>query len=386
MTEATQSGAPVKQKAFPNPETLDNGTENSDDRGVAVNPRDAIMESMDARLEEQRQEEMNELVLPPSEESPFDEAQLRDEGLEPGLQSQESINEPANEGNDDLPADLQNDPLAEYIVMDGDAAMFRTKVDGQDRLIPLETAKATLQKHVAADVRLQQAAAERKELEAREEVIRQNEASLNARLNSPPPVVTTDVSDQDLKNEAQAVVKTLFTGSEDEAVESLTSLLTNTRQAPGPQVDTSEVVNQAVAQAKAELIADREREALVVKQKDINTGFEDFSNDYPEIVGDINLFRYADGMTDTIEAEHPDWAPSQIMAEAGVRTRAWIADLKGEAAPAPTPAPTNDRHNRKRNLKPMPTARSAVQQREQEAPPETPASILAGMRGARGQA
>ena len=383
--EATQQGAPVKQKAFPHPETLDNSPENSDDR---VNPRDAIMDAMDARIDAQRQEEMGELVLPPSEESPFDEAQLREEvtqELEPGLQTQEPMHEPAEEVTEELPEELQNDPLAEYITMDGEAAMFRTKVDGEDRLIPLETAKATLQKHVAADVRLQQAAKERNELEAREEVIRQNEASLQARLNTSPPSVEPDVSDQDLQVEAQAVVKTLFTGSEDEAVESLTSLLAHSRQAPGPQVNTSEVVSQAVAQAKKEILAEREREALEAKQKDINTGFESFSNDYPEIVGDVNLFRYADGMTDTIVAEHPDWAPSQVMTEAGVRTRAWIAELKGEASPPADPTP-NDRHNRKRNLKPMPATRSAVQEREQEAPPETPASILAGMRGARGQA
>ena len=383
--EATQPGAPVKQKAFPNPETLDKDLENSDDRGVAVNPRDAIKESMDARIEEARAEEMAEMELPPSEESPFDEAQLREEP-EPGLQTQEPMQEePADEVKEELPQSLQNDPLAEYIVMDGEDAMFRTKVDGEDRLIPLETAKATLQKHVAADVRLQQVAKERKALEAREEAVRQNEATLLARSDTSPPPVDSDVSDQDLQLEAQAVVKTLFTGTEDEAVESLTALLGHTRQAQGPQVNSEEVITQAVARAKTELLAEREREALVAKQKDINTGFESFSKDYPEIVGDVNLFRYADGMTDTIAEEHPDWAPSQVMAEAGVRTRAWITDLTGAAAP-PAEATPNDRHNRKRNLKPMPTARSAVQERQQEEPPETPASILASMRGARGQA
>ena len=191
------------------------------------------------------------------------------------------------------------------------------------------------------------------------------------------------MSDQDLQREAQAVVKTLFTGSEDEAVASLTSLLGKTSQARRPSVNPDEVVSQAVAAARAERAAEREREALEAKQKDLNAGFEKFSEEYPDIVGDINLFRYADGMTDTIAEEHPDWAPSQVMSEAGVRTREWIEALKGGAKPAdPTP---NDRHNRKRNLKPMPQIRSAVQEREQEAPPETPASILADMRNARGQ-
>ena len=377
--EATQSGAPKQEKAFPNPETLDKDLQNSDDRTKPVNPRDEVMSSMDEKIDELRMQEMAESGYLPSDDTNADE-------LEPGLQSQEQMNEPEPQ-EDKLPENLQNDPLADYIVMDGEAAMFRTKVDGEDRLIPLESAKAQLQKHVAADVRLQQVAKERKELEAREEAIRQNEAALSAKLSSqetsPPSEVTSDVSDQDLQREAQAVVKTLFTGSEDEAVESLTALLGKTSQARGPSVNPDEVVSQAVAAARAERAAEREREALEAKQKDLNTGFETFSEEYPEIVGDINLFRYADGMTDTIAEEHPDWAPSQVMHEAGVRTREWISTLKGEEKPAdPTP---NDRHNRKRNLKPMPQTRSAVQEREQEAPLETPASILEDMRNARGQ-
>jgi len=377
--EATQSGAPKQEKAFPTPETLDKDIQNSDDRSKPVNPRDEIMASMDEKIDQLRMQEMEETGYLPSDDTNADE-------LEPGLQTQEKMHEEPAPVEEALPQDLQNDPLAEYIVMDGEAAMFRTKVDGEDKLIPLEAAKAQLQKHVAADVRLQQVAKERKELEAREEAIRQNEAALSARLNSqqnsPPSEDSSDVSDQDLQREAQAVVKTLFTGSEDEAVESLTALLGKTNQASAPSVNPNEVVSQAVAAARAERLAEREREALEAKQEDLNTGFDKFSEEYPEIVGDINLFRYADGMTDTIAEEHPDWAPSKVMHEAGVRTRDWITNLKGDTDTDPAPT---DRHNRKRNLKPMPQTRSAVQEREQEAPPETPQSILADMRNARGQ-
>jgi len=377
--EATQKGAPEKVKAFPSPEILDNQRENSDDRPAPVNPRDEVMSSMDDRIDELRMQEMAEAGFLPSDDTNADE-------LEPGLQTQERMHQEEAPEKEELPEELKSDPLADYIVMDGENAMFRTKVDGEDKLIPLDTARTQLQKHVAADVRLQQAAKERKELEAREEAIRQNEAALQAKLNSQessPPSERSDVSDQDLQREAQAVVKTLFTGSEDEAVESLTALLGKTSQA-SPQVNPNELVEKAVAAARAERAQEREREALEAKQKDLNTGFEKFSEEYPEIVGDINLFRYADGMTDTIAEEHPEWAPSQVMHEAGVRTREWINALKGaEEAPAPTP---NDRLERKQNLKPMPHTRSAVQERAQEEPPETPQSILESMRSARGQA
>lgn len=48
-----------------------------------------------------------------------------------------------------------SDPLADYIVRpEGRPPQFRTVVDGKVVLIPLDKARAQLQKHVAADVRL----------------------------------------------------------------------------------------------------------------------------------------------------------------------------------------------------------------------------------------
>jgi len=351
---ATQEGAPDNIKSFPSPETLDKLKENSDDRDVPVNPRDAIFDAMDARLEEQRAGEIEEYSTGERDDDLDGGAPV----IEPGLNEQAEMH-PAAEPDNGLPAELKNDALAEFIVMDGDSAMFKTKVDGEEKLIPLSNAKAQLQKHVAAEVRLAQVAAERKALEEREAIVQQNEATLNARIQaaeaSPPPV-SADVSDQDLQAEAQQVVQTLFRGSD-----------------------------QAVAATRKELAAERAREAQAQREKDIGSSFNKFSEDYPEIVSDVNLFRYADGLTDTIEVEHPDWDPPKIMAEAGKQTRAWVASLKGEAAPAPDPQPS-DRHNRKRNLTPMPQVHSATQPRELEEAPQTPQSLIDEIRSARGQA
>jgi hypothetical protein len=379
---ATDNGAQEEINAFPSPETLDKLSGNDDDRDIPVNPRDAIFETMEAKIEEQRLAEMGEY-----------ETGVRDDELdggapviEPGLNEQEAMH-PAAEPDNGLPAELKNDALAEFIVMDGEDAMFRTKVDGEERLIPLSTAKAQLQKHVAAEIRLSQAAKERKDLDAREELIQRNEATLNARIQASeasPPSVTPDVSDQDLQVEAQQVVKTLFTGDENEAVESLTALLAKTRQAPGPQVNSQELVAEAVATTRRELAAERAQEAEVQTEKDITAGYGDFSKDYPSIVADAALFRYADGMTDAIAEEHPDWAPGKVMATAGQRTLAWVESLKGPK-PAVDPGLENDRHNRKRKLTPMPASHSAVQERQVEEAEETPQSILEATRAARGQ-
>ena len=378
--EATQKGAQEKTKAFPSPETLDKDIENSENRDIPINPRDAIMDNMEARIDQQRQEEMLEAGYVVSEEDNSYAAEP-EQGAPEDIRNRVAV----EEQNEELPAELQNDPLADYIVMENDVAMFRTKVDGEDRLIPLETAKATLQKHTAADVRLQQVAQQRKDVDAREEAVRVNELAYQARIASQeasPPSVQSDVSDQDLQTEARDVVEVLFKGTEDEAVASLTNLLGKTRQAPGPQVDPSVVGKAAVAAAKQQLQEERAAEDAATNERKLNDGFKSFEKNYKDIVGDVNLFRYADGLTDVISTENPDWSPTEVMAEAGNQTRLWVESLK---APEPEPDTANDRHGRKRKLTPMPTVRSGVQEREEGESVETPASMMDDIRAARGQ-
>ena len=294
MDESSQE----KTNAFPSPETLDKQTEKNENRDVPVNPRDEILNNMEARIDQQRQEEMLEAGYVVSEEDNSYAAEP-EQGAPEDIRNRVAV----EEQNEELPAELQNDPLADYIVMENDVAMFRTKVDGEDRLIPLETAKATLQKHTAADVRLQQVAQQRKDVDAREEAVRVNELAYQARIASQeasPPSVQSDVSDQDLQTEARDVVEVLFKGTEDEAVASLTNLLGKTRQAPGPQVDPSVVGKAAVAAAKQQLQEERAAEDAATNERKLNDGFKSFEKKYKDIVGDVNLFRYADGLTDVI--------------------------------------------------------------------------------------
>lgn len=385
---AQQPAEPKTGRAFPEPalpEGVDIPGENSDDTPRAVSPRDAMLADMDSRLDDQRREEIRQEqqelaeAMGQTDEDPSD--------LEPGLTSKEVIDEEPNE-DDELPEGLRNDPLADYIVMDGDKPMFKTKVDGQERLVPLENARAQLQKHVAAEIRLQNAAEKDKELNAREAEIQKNEAALQAKLASAeasPPSVPSDVSDQDLKDEAHQVVSSLFTGTEDEAVEKLTHLLIKTRTVSGPKVDPTEVANQAVQAARKQLDAENAEEAEKARKLDEAAGFEAFSKEYSDILADANLFRYADGLTDSIAEENPNWTPSQVMAEAGKKTREWVESLKGSTSEQ-DPQP-NDRQVRKQNLRPMPRARSAqVQSSSKNDQPDTPQSVMAQVRQSRGQA
>lgn len=381
---ARQPGEPVKQKAFPepgNPAGVDISKEGSDDEPKYVNPRDAVLADMDARIDEERQGDIRANQAELAEASGFEPP------VEAGLQSQQQMH-PGGE-NDDLPEDLRNDPLADYIVMDGENAMFRTKVDGQERLIPLDAARTQLQKHVAAEIRLQQVAEERKDLDAREEQIRINEAALAEKLRQPPPGTppgaTSDVSEEDLRKEAQQLVSNLFTGTEAEAVESLTTLLGRTSQVATPQVDPTEIAAQAAKVVRQELSAEEQAEATAQLARDTTEGFKQFSKDFPDILADESLFRYADSLTDKIEAGHPEWTPTQVMAEAGKQTTEWVKSLKGEA-PEADPPPGDERTTRKRVLTRMPTPRSEVQGAAEEEQAETPQSVLDDIRASRGQA
>jgi multidrug efflux pump subunit AcrA (membrane-fusion protein) len=257
-------------------------------------------------------------------------------------------------------------------------------VNGQERLVPLDQAKAQLQKQIAAEVRLQQAAERNKQLDVREAQIRQSEAALQAKLQQmttpPSSPARDDADDADLEKESRDVVSGLFRGTEDEAAANLAKLLKGTRsRAPQtPQIDPNKLVEQTATVVRKQLSAEQ-------LDRDAREGFAKFSEDYPELLSDPGLFAYADSLTTTIEAEHPEWKPSQVILEAGKRTKAWVDGIKGPTDDTAAPS-TNDRRERKRQLRPMPRPASGREPASQPEAPETPGSVLAEMRKARGQA
>ena len=181
--------------------------------GMEIDPRMALIEEMAAKNDEERQAPEGAVLNGMIPEVP--------EGYEP---TEDVIITPIEEetpAEESLPEQYANDPMAEFIVMDGDKPMFRTQYQGEERLIPLENAHREIQKNVAADIRLQQNTEWQRNLEEREEQLRQQSAALNERLNtmhqSPPSTPEADVDDVDLDAEAREVVSGLFTGSEEEA-------------------------------------------------------------------------------------------------------------------------------------------------------------------------
>lgn len=283
------------------------------------------------------------------------------------------------------PAEIAaDDPLAKYVVVQDGKALVRVKVDGQERLIPLEQAHAQLQKGVAAETRLEQATRVRKENEARTTQLNAREASITAReTRFQPSTVAVAADDPGLRREATDLVKSLLSDSPEEAAAKLATVLSRSRQA-APAVNVDAIVAKATDAAKQSIRADE-------TARDVVKGFKGFETDYPEIASNPNLFRYADSLSDVIATEHPEWAPSQVMAEAGKQTREWVKGLSTPttvvADPTPAQAATNSRQLAKQQIRPIPVVRAAARDaasKETAAP--TPSDIMAEIRKSRGQA
>jgi hypothetical protein len=301
---------------------------------------------------------------------------------EQGLQYQQEMH-PENQGSS-TPEGYEDDPLAEFIELDANGQpMFRMVVDGQTRLMPLEKARAALQKNEAADKRLKSAAEKEKEAQRRLEeamLLQSKYEEILSQQQNRPPEPDADIDEAALIAQAEQVVSDLFHGSEKDAAAKLASLLVKSKGASkATQVNIEEIVK------RAEQAAERRVEAREY-EKDIRAGLATLRKDYPEIFEDEKLFAAADSMATTIAEEHPDWSPSQVMLEAGAQVREWMNRLKGESISEQNEGAQNDRQERKRQLRPLPRSRQGTQEREPEEQPESPADVLAAIREARGQA
>ena len=361
-------------------------------RDPVLSARDKMLEDIDAQIVARREAENAEFLrgADPRAAAFYAEMQAESAGAtqsadetqtaEPSADVESRpIAEPVRDEKGRFTAQVQadgTDPLADWIVREGDQPMFKTIVDGKVRLIPLETARAQLQKHLVADTRLEQATLRRRELDAREAQLRQREqAALTSRAQPQPAV-----DDKALEAESIELVRSLVNEPETVAAQKLAKTLAKVR-ATAPVVDVNAISRQAALVAKQELAAENNARAL-------STGLSEFQKSYPDIVEGSELYWIADRKTTAIAEEHPDWTPGQVMMEAGKRTMEWWT---GKPAPAAKGSPvvqlSQDRQQRKENLRPMPTSRSARPAPASDPNEGTsPQDALADIRKARGQA
>lgn len=354
--------------------------------------RDELLADMDARIEERRRQE-NEEFLRSNDVDPRAFILAQQMAREAAGQPLDTDTPPQEEEGTEyiepiaqqrpVKVDAQrvsnkgDDPLGDFVVRVNGKPMFKTLVDGQEKLIPLENARAQLQKHLAADIRLQQAAERTRQLDARQAAIQATESTLRSRSQ---PTAQAPVDDGVLDNEATEIVRSLVNEPEDKAAARLAQTLKKIRQAATPQVDVEAISKRAADVAEARVV---ERE----NTKALSAGFETFTKDYPDIAADPELFAQADRRTDAIAQEHPEWSPGKVMMEAGAQTRAWLKSIGAPVRTQPNVAgQPNNRQQRKENLRPMPTTRTArPAATTEQSDRQSPQDAMAEIRKSRGQ-
>lgn len=408
---ATQAGAAHSEPQV-NPDV-----QSDEEVAIQSNPRNAALEAMAERQEQDRNQELQEaLAADPglASKQAAIEREIDEANAEAGIvHSDEQIPSYANDGaasiqqmhpqesqQSDLPKNLQDDPLADFIIMENGSPMVKAKVNGEERLIPLADAKRQVQIGVAAEVRMQNAAQAEKMIAEREQRVSAGEAALLARIketqSQPSVPAQPDLTDDELLNEAQDIFNTAFSGTEEDAAKKLAKTLAKIRNSavarPTQQIDANQIAQQAASMAVGTL-------SEQARKKDVQKGYQDFKQNYPEIVNDPKLFRLADDMTETIEREHPDWGAAQIMDEAGKRTLSWVKDLSGQTQDTNAPVSggqnsdaaavtTQNRLERKQGLVRMPSPAAAAQWHEPEDTgqvEQSPSDAFLELKKARGQ-
>jgi len=345
--------------------TIDPDVDTSKEIVVNPNPRNVQLEAMAERQEQARNDEIADAIasdpglaqtqaaidgaiVAANAEAGITHDDTPSYGHNDGAASRQPMHKATPDTPVALPANLEGDPLADFIVMDGAVPMVKAKVNGQERLIPLSDAKRQVQIGLSSEIRMQNAAQTEKRLDERDKKLSAGESALAARLRTVPTrssvsaPLQADLTDDVLLEEATDIFNTAFSGTEEDAAKKLAKTLVKIRDSavatPTRPIDENAIANRAAEAAYGRLSQES-------RKKDVQKGYTSFKTNYPDIMGDTKLYRMADDMTDTIERENPNWTIAQVMDEAGSRTREWVRGLTGQpqdTGKKPAPAPGTD--------------------------------------------
>lgn len=380
MNDATRKGASANAGGAElenGNEGVDNDTENQEDRNLPSEHPVQKREDIYARFSRERDDL--------EEGEPYREVEDSDED-----DGEEGNDEESDDQDQDDSDSSDEDGLDKYITEKDGAAYFKAVVDGESKLIPLDRAQAQLQKHEAADVRLQQASELRRSLDARAEQLQLAERDSQQRSPSQQQDVNAE-DDESLLTEAQGLISSLMEEDEAEAAKKLAAALKKARST-GEPIDREALVTE-VAEATAQRLQGNET------QEALADGYNAYMREYGDtkIETDSALRAWHGAKVDELAAANPDWSPKQCMLKAG-EMACEFAGIKVPSAsetittedeggdPPENSDEPNPRQERKRNLQPLPDSRSAVSDpKGGEEKSQTARDVLNEMRASRGQ-
>jgi len=218
------------------------------------------------------------------------QAELVEQGLAEPEPQAAAAPTPAVPNN--APHILTEEELANYQV--------RTKIDGQEQLMPAAEALRVHQKDAAASKRLDEAARRTAELDRQEAELRQREEALSASPNNPKVDPSTTLDDQ-----ANELVSALYEGDEEKTKAAVKKIFGERQPAiPQPELDIDQV-------------AERARQ----KMKD-DEAMQAFITDYQDVVADPFLVQMAD--THRAQALRDGKPLDEALTYAGDTTREWL--------------------------------------------------------------
>jgi hypothetical protein len=259
-------------------------------------------------------------------------------------------------------------PKGEYVT--------KMKVNGEEVEVPLSQIKSHLQKDIAGDRKLQEAAAERQRLQRERELLEQERTQKlqqSMAQNRPPKLDA-----EEAKKRARALLERVYDGDLDNAAEEFASYL------QGSPVDTDNILAEAERRAMSALERKEAERNQREFQDSINQGVSVLKTTHPEVLDDPRLFDLVDGETlrilDRQKSGDPEFAsltPKEIIIRAAQSVDEWRKGAVGKPK-------QGTREERKANLKPMPRGMNAT--RQPNKPPEvdmSPAAVIARMAAAR---
>jgi len=281
--------------------------------------------------------------------------------------------------NGDTDTDAAQDPLKELgYYRKPDGRLYTTmKVNGQEREVPADQVKAYLQKDLAGDYKLQQAADRERQLQQRERQLQDLEQKLRQESSHPPAQ-----GDEEIRQQAKTVLSKVFDGDDDAAAEALADFI---RQNNTP-VDTDQILSEAERRAMSAVDqreAERQKREWQASQQD---GLKWLREKHPRMLDDDNLRDFVDTRTARMlqarengDPEFVEMTPRKMIEKAAGEAQEWLEAQAKELTGKDTPG--NDREARKRNLKPMPRGMSKQPSNKAPEEPDTsPAAVIARMR------
>lgn len=272
------------------------------------------------------------------------------------------------------------DPLKDlgYYQKDDGKLYTKMKINGVEHEVAADQIKAYIQKDLAGDHKLQQAAERERRLQEQEQLLRQREAQIQQSLSQRPSAMDAD----EAKKQAKAVLEQLWGGDTEAATEALVGMM----QRGNATVDPNQILLAAEQRA---LTAIEQREIQKQQQswhQSVDEGNRFLMEQHPEIYQDQRLFDLVNGetarMVEAQQAGDPELAtltPKDIIARAAQEVQGWMTGRT-----QPPQKQDGNREQRKAGLKPIPRGMNATRQPKPEQTVDTsPSAVISRMRASR---